>query len=349
MTVNVDAIETDSISPKTPLGEVTVNELASNSVNITGGTITGVAASFTSGTITGITDLAVADGGTGASTAAGAATNLGLGTGDSPQFTAVNIGHATDSTLTRTAAGRIAIEGLGIVKGPASSTDNAVVRFDSTTGELVQNSAVVIDDSNNISGVALLTTTSNIELGHASDTTLARVSAGVVSIEGKNIGITLGTEQVSTSGTAISFTGIPAGVKRIVMLFEGVSTSGTSLLQVQLGDVTSYEATGYLSNAFGASNSALIGAAPAVHATGFLVASTIAATYTLHGSMTFHLKDATGFTWVAQGAVTNSTATETYFSSGSKSLTSELTRIQLTTVNGSDTFDAGSINIQYEF
>lgn len=159
MTVNVDAIETDSISPKTPLGEVTINELASNSVNITGGTMTGVAASFTSGTITGITDLAVADGGTGASTAAGAATNLGLGTGDSPQFTAVNIGHATDSTLTRTAAGRIAIEGLGIVKGPASSTDNAVARFDSTTGELVQNSAVIIDDSNNVSGVVGLTMT----------------------------------------------------------------------------------------------------------------------------------------------------------------------------------------------
>lgn len=42
--------------------------------------------SITGGSITGITDLAVADGGTGASTAAGAATNLGLGTGDSPVF-----------------------------------------------------------------------------------------------------------------------------------------------------------------------------------------------------------------------------------------------------------------------
>jgi hypothetical protein len=46
--------------------EVTINELVSNSINVTGGSITG------------ITDLAVADGGTGASTAAGALTNLGL-------------------------------------------------------------------------------------------------------------------------------------------------------------------------------------------------------------------------------------------------------------------------------
>lgn len=57
------------------------------------------------------TDVPVTDGGTGSSTAAGAATNLGLGTGDSPQFTAVNIGHATDTTVTRPSGGDIAVEG----------------------------------------------------------------------------------------------------------------------------------------------------------------------------------------------------------------------------------------------
>lgn len=67
------------------------------------------------------TDVAVADGGTGASTAAGAATNLGLGTGDSPQFTAVNIGHATDTTITRTGAGDIAVEGNAVYR--AGGTD----------------------------------------------------------------------------------------------------------------------------------------------------------------------------------------------------------------------------------
>jgi hypothetical protein len=57
------------------------------------------------------TDVPVSDGGTGASTAAAAATNLGLGTADSPQFAAVNLGHATDTTLTRVSAGVIAVEG----------------------------------------------------------------------------------------------------------------------------------------------------------------------------------------------------------------------------------------------
>lgn len=67
------------------------------------------------------TDVAIADGGTGASTAPTAATNLGLGTGDSPQFTAVNIGHATDTTVTRTGAGDLAIEGNAIYR--AGGTD----------------------------------------------------------------------------------------------------------------------------------------------------------------------------------------------------------------------------------
>jgi len=49
------------------------------------------------------------------------ATNLGLGTGDSPQFTAVNIGHATDTTITRTGAGDIAIEGNAVYR--AGGTD----------------------------------------------------------------------------------------------------------------------------------------------------------------------------------------------------------------------------------
>ena len=78
--------------------------------------------SITGGSITGITDLAVADGGTGASTAAGAATNLGLGTTDSPQFAAVNIGNATDTTITRSSAGVIAVEGKPVVMTTGGQT-----------------------------------------------------------------------------------------------------------------------------------------------------------------------------------------------------------------------------------
>ena len=46
----------------------------------------------------------------------------------------------------------------GDVVGPASATDNALARYDTTTGKLIQNSAVIVDDSNNMSGVNTLTT-----------------------------------------------------------------------------------------------------------------------------------------------------------------------------------------------
>jgi hypothetical protein len=68
------------------------------------------------------TDVAVLHGGTGSNTAAGAATNLGVGTGDSPQFTAVNIGHATDTTLARVSAGLASIEGDTIALLTATQT-----------------------------------------------------------------------------------------------------------------------------------------------------------------------------------------------------------------------------------
>jgi hypothetical protein len=74
-----------------------------------------------SGALTLGTDLAIAQGGTGASTAAAAATNLGLGTGDSPQFTAINIGHASDTTLARSGAGDLTVEGNAIYR--AGGTD----------------------------------------------------------------------------------------------------------------------------------------------------------------------------------------------------------------------------------
>ena len=130
----------------------------------------------------------VAEGGTGASTAAGACSNLGVGTEDSPQFTAIELGNASDTTVARTAAGRASVEGKGVVRGPASSTDNKVARYNGTTGDLVQeSSSVLIDDDDNVSGIAKLTTSGDIELGNASDTTLHRVSAGLISVEGSNL------------------------------------------------------------------------------------------------------------------------------------------------------------------
>ena len=75
---------------------------------------------------------------------------------------------------------------MGDVDGPASSTDNAVARFDSTTGKIIQNSGVIIDDSDNVTGVTSQTidgsstTALNVSTNNALvvDSTNARAGIG---------------------------------------------------------------------------------------------------------------------------------------------------------------------------
>lgn len=89
------------------------------------------------------TDVPITDGGTGASTAAGAATNLGLGTGDSPQFTAVNVGHASDTTLSRSAAGTLAVEGVDVLTTSNTKTlTNKSIDADTNTITNIENADI---------------------------------------------------------------------------------------------------------------------------------------------------------------------------------------------------------------
>lgn len=156
-------------------------------------------------------------------------------------------------------------------------------------------------------------------------------------------GITSGTVVASTSGTSIDFTGIPATAKRITVMFQGVSTNGSSNVQVQIG-AGSFVTTGYLGTGFVALNAAL--AAISQNSTGFLTSGDCAATYIRHGSIV--LTNITGNTWVVNGILGQSDAVRIQMCGGSLALSGTLDRVRITTVNGTDTFDAGSINILYE-
>lgn len=59
------------------------------------------------------------------------------------------------------------------VVGPASSTDNAVSRFDGTTGKIIQNSGVIIDDTNNVTGIVDMTMTGDLNIN---DSTSPRIN-----------------------------------------------------------------------------------------------------------------------------------------------------------------------------
>ena len=150
------------------------------------------------------TTVAVANGGTGATTAGGAATALGFGTADSPQFTAVNIGHATDTTITRTGAGDIAVEGNAIYR--AGGTDVPVT--DGGTGASTAAGAATALGVG--TGDAPQFTAVNV--GHASDTTITRVSAGVIAVEGNTIYAAGGTDVAVADGGTGSSTAAAAKV-----------------------------------------------------------------------------------------------------------------------------------------
>lgn len=92
----------------------------------------------------------------------------------------------------------------GDVSGPGSSTDTAIALWDGTDGDTLQDSSITVDGSSNMSGIAALGATT-IELGHASDTTLARSSAGNMSIEGNVVYRAGGTDvPVADGGTGSS-------------------------------------------------------------------------------------------------------------------------------------------------
>lgn len=169
-------------------------------------------------------------------------------------------------------------------------------------------------------------------------------SAGVTTNSGAVYnGIQSGTAVASTSGTAIDFTGIPSWVKRVTVMFSGVSTSGTSAVLIQLGTSGGIENTGYLGTC--AELSGIL--ATSLYTTGIGISGAGTAN-TRQGVVTISLFNASTNTWAGMGNVCLSNAAFISVTSGAKSLSDVLDRIRITTVNGTDTFDAGSVNIMYE-
>ena len=151
-----------------------------------------------------------------------------------------------------------------------------------------------------------------------------------------------GTAQNSTSGTSIDFTGIPSWVKRVTVMFNGVSTSGASLVQVQIGS-GSITSSGYAQAALSLAAGPTVN--PLSSTTGFVVGGG-AATVVFGGHLLLTL--ISGNIWVASGVTARTDLVSNNTCAGTVTPSGTLDRVRITTVNGTDTFDAGSINILYE-
>jgi hypothetical protein len=174
-------------------------------------------------------------------------------------------------------------------------------------------------------------------------TGILKATSGVISqaVAGSDYGqLTLATAQTA-SGTAIDFTGIPSWAKRITVMFDMVSLTGTDSLLVQLGDSGGIENTGYNSWSIQVSTTPATGAVTST--SGFIVYSSnnpdVAS-----GAMSINLVN--GNTWVSFGSASSS-SNKGYSFAGGKQLSSTLDSIRITR-SGTNTFDAGTINISYE-
>jgi|APGre2960657404_1045060.scaffolds.fasta_scaffold132276_2 hypothetical protein len=171
-------------------------------------------------------------------------------------------------------------------------------------------------------------------------------SASVTINSGAVLGITSGTAVASTSGTSISFTNIPSWVRRITVMFSGVSTNGSGNYQIQIGS-GSVTTSGYL----GSTGYFTTGTAVSAATTGFLIYNPSGAAVVAHGTTTLTLLNSATNTWVATSIMASSQAAQMLFGSGSISLAGTLDQLRIigsATGSPADTFDAGSVNIMYE-
>jgi hypothetical protein len=164
-------------------------------------------------------------------------------------------------------------------------------------------------------------------------------SSGTVVVNGVNGTIVSGTSVATTSGTAFDFTGIPSWAKRITVMLNGVSLTGSDDLLIQLGDSGGIETTGYSSAAVNQGGNTPSSTAAFIIATGGVTACLYSGNVVINNF--------NGNTW-ASSSVIGATGTFNLTSgAGSKTLSDVLTQVRITR-SGTNTFDAGSINILYE-
>ena len=159
-------------------------------------------------------------------------------------------------------------------------------------------------------------------------------------VTGQLYPIVSGTAVTTTGVASVDFTGIPSWVKRITVMFNGLSFNGTSIPMIQLGDAGGVEITGYAGSAWIANttNTAM--------SSGFLISGASDGSYIFSGTVIITLVGANA--WTAFGNVSLINTPAVTVMSGAKTLSATLDRVRITTVGGLNTIDAGTINILYE-
>jgi hypothetical protein len=165
---------------------------------------------------------------------------------------------------------------------------------------------------------------------------------GTTGVQGNSGAFVAGTSVASTSGTSIDFTSIPSWVKRVTVMLNGVSTNGTGYIRFQLGTSSGVTTSGYVGNCTQIGTSM----AAATSTSGFDSYGDNGASYIRYGVVVFNLLSSN--VWTILGGYNLGTLNFQYIFTGTVPLSATLDRVRITTSNGTDTFDAGTINILWE-
>lgn len=283
-------------------------------------------------------------------------------------------------TLNVNALGAKAITKQGttaLVSGDIVSGSTVVVVYDGTQFQLINQvatvasqtaatltatSAVVTDTISERTAAAgvtidgVLCKDNDIEVDECrSDTVSEKTSGAGVTVDGVLLKdgivdaaarpLNSGTLVTASGQTELTWTGIPSWVKKITMGLVGLSTNGTASPIVQLGDSGGYETSAYDSYGLAATNTGAGGIGGSAQS-GYVLTNGVSAAGTLNGIITLMLADASTNTWVCSSTLVTSPYVS-HVTGGNKALSGTLDRVRLY-INGTQTFDAGSVNILYE-
>jgi len=284
-------------------------------------------ASGNAGISTGLIALASGNAGISTGLTALASGNVGISIG----LTALASGNAGISTgLTALASGNA---------GLVSASNKVPISGGTMTGDLTLINTLSTTNVKNASSGS-----NNIVLAADGSTTITTLTGTTITGTSVRGGVTSGTVVASTSGTSIDFTSFPSYVKRITVALQTVSTNGSSNYLIRIGNTT-FTITGYASvmNYVNPGANSCTGTSDA---TGFILSKDTSAgtSLTMIGTIVLLSSGFYVFNFVGNGGVGGAG----FFGSGLLNLGSTLDRIRITTINGTDTFDAGSINIFYE-
>ena len=174
------------------------------------------------------TDVPITDGGTGASSATAAASALGVGTEDSPQFTAVNVGNASDTTLSRASAGVLQVESSELymaggtdvaVADGGTGAGTATAGFDALSPMTTVGDIMYGGSSGTVTRLAASTDGYVLTATGAGSAPAWEAAAGGASIDVANVGfktiaggnVTIAADTTSNIGTFTAGTTLPGG------------------------------------------------------------------------------------------------------------------------------------------